>query len=176
MKKAALILMSIMLIFAAVGCTAEIDTPTDTTDVPEASAISTEEQQRVDLYVAAMKGAFNEENGGSGFIAVKLSTLTDLSDNGKEEVLKELKSLSDNVYDFESVKNDSSKFQLDEKGNLVRTLDGTLLYIHLKEYSSNKAVITGVSWFGNLGAVFPEYEATYKNGAWVLKLISMAIS
>lgn len=69
-----------------------------------------------------------------------------------------------------------SKFELDDQGRLVRSIDGTFLWIEPEEYNGNKATITGVSWFGNLGAVFPKYEATYKNGKWELELISMAIS
>ena len=56
------------------------------------------------------------------------------------------------------------------------TIDGALLWLEVEEYSENKAIITGVSWFGNLGAVFPKYEANFKNGSWQLKLISMAVS
>ncbi|HYE11759.1 MAG TPA: hypothetical protein VEF53_16460, partial [Patescibacteria group bacterium] len=99
-----------------------------------------------------------------------------LDEKEKEEVLRELSYLSKNVYDFEKVKNDSTKFELDNNGNLARSINGTLLSIELEKYSKSKATITGVSWFGNLGAVFPTYEATYKNGKWELKLIRMAIS
>ena len=138
--------------------------------------ISPEEKQRIDLYVMALKAAFQAENGGDGFIAVKLDTLERLSEQGKEEVLKALTSLSPNVYSFENVKNDNTKFKLDDEGRLMSSIDGTLLYVKVKEYNENKAIIIGVSWFGNLGAVFPKYEATFKNGKWELKLISMAIS
>lgn len=138
--------------------------------------ISAEERQRVDLYRAVMKGAFNMENGGNKFVAVKLDTLDGLSDQAKAELLKELTSISPNVYSFEKVKNDKTKFQLDDGGRLERSIEGSLLWVEIEKYSKSKAVITGVSWFGNLGAVFPKYEATYKNGAWEIKQISMAIS
>jgi hypothetical protein len=166
MKRIALILISITLVFSIVACTPQ-------TNIPENSG---DERQRIDLYVTVMKAAFNEENGGAEFIAVKLDTLEGLSDKAKEEVLKELASLSPNVYDFEKVKNDKTKFELDENNNLARAINGTLLSIELEKYSDTKADIIGISWFGNLGAVFPEYEATYKNGVWTLKLISMSIS
>jgi hypothetical protein len=166
MKKLVLILISIMLISSFIGCTPQDNNPD----------ISAAEKQRIDLYVSVMKAAFNEENGGAEFIAVKLDTLDGLGDKAKAEVLKKLTSLSLNVYDFEKVKNDSTKFELDSNKNLARSINGTLLYIELEQYSKSKATITGVSWFGNLGAVFPKYEATYKYGVWKLKLISMAIS
>lgn len=138
--------------------------------------ISPKERQRIDLYIMALTAAFQVENGGDGFIAVKLDTLEGLSEQGKEEVLKALTSFSPNVYSFENVKNDNTKFELDNEGRLIRSIDGTLLYVKVEEYNENKAKIIGVSWFGNLGAVFPKYEATFKNGKWELKLISMAIS
>jgi hypothetical protein len=65
---------------------------------------------------------------------------------------------------------------LDSSNDLARSINGTLLSIYLEQYSNSKATITGVSWLGNLGAVLPKYEATYKNGIWELKLIGMAIS
>lgn len=138
--------------------------------------ISVEERKRMDLYIAVMEGAFREENGGNGFIAVKFDTLKELNDEAKVEVLNRLSNLSPNVYNFDDVKGDRTKFEVDDKGRLVRTLDGSLLWIEVKEYNGNKARITGVSWFGNLGAVFPDYEAVYVNGVWKLKLISMAVS
>lgn len=177
MKRIVLIFMSIILVFLIAACTPQTNTPNADTDTSkQVQGIGAEERQRIDLYVSVMKAAYNVENGGSKFIAVRLDTLEGLSDNGKDEVLKELSSLSENVYDFEEVKNDSTKFELDKNGNLVRSIDGSLLSIYLKEYSKDKAVITGISWFGNLGAVFPEYEASYENGSWTLKLIGMAIS
>jgi hypothetical protein len=177
MKKLVLILISVMLISSFIGCTPQIDVPKDKTE-PQAIVpdISEAERQRMDLYISVMKAAFKEENGGSEFIAVKLDTLDGLSEKAKAEVLKELTSLSPNVYDFEKIRNDNTRFKLDNNNNLARSINGTLLYIELEQYSKSKATITGVSWFGNLGAVFPSYEATYKNGIWKLKLISMAIS
>ena len=177
MKRIVLMLIFVMLASFSVGCTPQISVPDNKPEAkPTAQNISPEERQRIDLYVLVMKAAYNEENGGSEFIAVKLDTLVGLGEKAKTEVLKELISLSPNVYDFEKVKNDSAKFELDSNSNLARSINGALLYIELGKYSERKATITGVSWFGNLGAVFPTYEATYKNGIWELKLINMAIS
>lgn len=137
---------------------------------------SAEERKRMDLYVTIMKSAFNIENGGNKFIAVRLDTLKGLSDRAKAEVLKELTGLSPNVYSFEKIKNDNDKFEIDDRGSLGRTIDGTLLYLQVDEYSENKAVITGSSWFSNKGAVFPKYEAAFQNGSWQVKTIGMSIS
>lgn len=141
-----------------------------------ANPISSEEQKRVVLYLTAMKAAFEEENGGNKFIAVKLETLDGLSNKGKQMVLDGLKTLSPHVYSFEKVKDDADKFLLDDKGRLLGTKGGTLLYVDVQEYKGNKAVIEAVSWFGNSGAVMPKYEARYINGMWQLKLIRMAVA
>lgn len=51
-----------------------------------------------------------------------------------------------------------------------------MLWVEIKEYDEDKAKITGVSWFGNTGAVFPSYEAVFTGGKLQLNLISRAIS
>lgn len=177
MKKLFLILLAITIIVLSVGYALHTNTPVDN-DKSENSlhTITTEEKQRIDLYVAAMKAAFEKRNGGNSFVAVKLDTLEGLSDVAKQEVLNAITGLSPNVYDFENVKNDTAKFELDQEGRLVMSIDGTLLWVNVEKYSKNKATITGVSWYGNLGAVFPTYKATFKAGKWQFKLISMAIS
>lgn len=152
------------------GCT---DRPAP---VEPGAQTSSEEQKKVDLYVQVMRSAYQEENGGDGFLAVKLDTLSGLSEAGKQQVLSELKAISPQVYDFDTVKMDQAKFKLDEQGNHQASINGTVLWVNVEEYNNRKAIITGVSWFGNLGAVFPKYEATYRDGEWQLKLISMGIS
>lgn len=159
-----LFIMIFVLIFSFVGCS--------TIEEEQMS----EEEKRIQLYIKAMEGAYNEENGGNGFIAIRTDTLEGLSQEGIEEVLTYFKSISDNVYPFSEVENDETKFEKDDRGNLVTTINGSLLFIDLDSYSEKKAVITGVSWFGNLGAIFPKYEAKFKNNQWQLELISMAIS
>ncbi|WP_461207448.1 M56 family metallopeptidase [Clostridium sp. DL1XJH146] len=137
---------------------------------------SVEERKRIELYVEVMKEAFQIENGGDGFIAVQVDTLEDLSDEGKTEVLKELTILTPSVFNYEDIKDDKTKFEYEDNGGLERTLDGTLLSVEVKKYSANKAEINGVSWFGSLGAVFPEYNANYVEGKWKLEMIRCGIS
>lgn len=178
MKKLLLGLLTLTILVYIIGCTPTSgNTPNgknETKATPQ--EISTEEKQRMDLYIEVMKAAFHEENGGNEFVAVKLDTLDGLSGQAKEEVINALNDLSPHVYSFEDVRNDNTKFELDDGGRLRRTIDGALLWIEVEEYNGSKATITGVSWFGNLGAVFPKYEATYENGIWRLKLIKMAVS
>jgi len=140
------------------------------------SDLSLEEQRKADLYITVMKAAYHEENGGHDFLAVKLNTLTGLSEAGQQQVLLGLQELSPQVYDLEQVKQDEDKFKLDDNGDLQGSINGTVLWVEVESYKGNSAIISGVSWFGNLGAVFPQYEATYRNGEWQLKLISMAVS
>lgn len=133
------------------------------------------EQQRIDLYVEVMKSVFEEENGGDGFIAIKLDTLEGLSAEDKDKVLESFNDISTDVYDFEDIKNDESKFEFDGKNHLG-TINGSVLWIEVEEYKGKSAKITGTSWFGNLGSVSVEYDANYKNGIWELTKGTISIS
>jgi hypothetical protein len=180
MKKTVLIL-ALMVALIASGCSVEKHEEVEKNnngekEVKTVQEISSEEMKKIDLYVTVMKAAFKEENGGSSFLAVEMDTLEGLSDKGKQEVLNKLKDISENVYPFKDVKDDDTKFKQDKNGSLVGSIDGTLLSVKIKEMSDNKAIIVATSWFGNLGAVFPEYKATYENGKWNLELLSMGIS
>ncbi|PKM89517.1 MAG: hypothetical protein CVU87_05045 [Firmicutes bacterium HGW-Firmicutes-12] len=175
MKKWLAIIFSLLIVASMSGCTSQASVPNGKDGTDATLEIGSEERQRMDLYIEVMKAAFEEENGGHTFIAIKLDTLEELSDLAKEEVMKAFTSISVNVYDFEDIRDDNTKFEKNDKG-LTRTIEGALLWVEVEEYYDRKATITGVSWFGNLGAVFPTYEATYKNGMWQLKLIRMAVS
>ncbi len=174
MKKLVLVLLLIVSVLIS-GCNTG-DISSTEKEVDTSGNITSEEMKRIDLYVTAMKAAFNEENGGKSFIAVEMDTLEGLSDEGKKEVLNRLEDLSSDVYAFEEIKDDNTKFEKDGNGNLRRAIDGTLLSVRLEKFKGNNAIIEATSWFGNLGAVFPKYEAKYKDGKWELKLLSMAVS
>lgn len=176
MKKVLCCLLAVALV-SIMGC-AGINTQIKPADeAPDISPqISPQERQRMDLYIAVMTAAFQIENGGSEFIAVHLDTLEGLSDQAKAEVLKELPDLSPQVFSFEDVKEDTSKFEFYDDEHHSHTLDGTVLWVDVEEYNETRAIITGISWFGVLGAVFPTYEAVYENGSWQLQLLHMAIS
>lgn len=136
-----------------------------------------EAEKRVSLYVAVMKAAFHTENGGNGFIAVKEETLEGLKEEkSKQDVLDGLKSLSQNVYWYERVKNDKSLFEFDKSGRITRTINGTLLSIKVDEFNNDEAMVEVTSWFGSLGAIFPKYKAVYENGQWKLEIKGMYIS
>ncbi|MDP4092331.1 MAG: hypothetical protein Q8920_03130 [Bacillota bacterium] len=135
-----------------------------------------EEAKRTDLYTAVMKAAFRKENGGNGFIAIEKESLKELKEESKEYILEAFNDISYNLYWFEDVKDNNILFKLDKNGDILGTINGTVLSINLKEYKNDEAIITVTSWFGNLGAVFPEYKAVYKDGLWQLELISIAVS
>ncbi len=174
MKKLTLVFILIIVLLAS-GCNKETEKGGDS-DTKVVVPISSEKMRRVELYATVLIAAFNVENGGNEFIAVKMDTLENISPAGKQEVLKKLSVISENVYAFEDVKDDSTKFVKDEQLGLSHSINGTLLSLSVRSYSKTKAKIEATSWFGNLGAVFPEYKATYKNNQWELELLSMAIS
>ncbi|MGE5381611.1 MAG: hypothetical protein ACM3NT_11165, partial [Methylocystaceae bacterium] len=129
-----ILLILVLFSFYLFGCNKEAPAPDQSS-----AGLSAEEQKRIDLYVAVMTAAFNEENGGNKFIAVKLDSLTGLSQESRMEVLKRLKKLAPQVYDFEAVKTDNDKFR--RNGEMLGgTIDGTVLSIKLDSYSDNRAV------------------------------------
>lgn len=134
-----------------------------------------EEMQKVNLYVRAMRSAFEAENGGNEFIAIKLNTLEGLSSVGEKIVLKEFEDLSPNVYDFEDIKGDKSKFEF-EGGDPSRAINGSVLWVDLEEHKGSSYKMKATSWFGNLGSVTIEYDVTFIDGAWRLTEISRSIS
>lgn len=135
-----------------------------------------EEEKRVKLYITVMRDAFKIKNGGNRFIAIKKDALVGLDEKSKIKVLEGFKDLSPNIYWFEDIRDNKSFFTLDENGLIAGTVKGTFLYINLIEYKDSEAVIEATSWYGNLGAVIPNYKAIYKNGQWKLKNIGTGIS
>ncbi|NLM08803.1 MAG: WG repeat-containing protein [Clostridiales Family XIII bacterium] len=137
--------------------------------------ISPSEQLMADLYLAAMKEAYKLGNGGNGFIAVDTDTLYGLGPAGKLKIMNELKSLSPNVYEYSTIKNDKTKFQFKD-GIIVRTINGTVLSATINSYTGETATISAASWFGILGAVIPEMEASLENGVWMLRVKRVAMA
>lgn len=162
MKKASVLILVLLISIAGItsGC-----------DTQETNL----EQQRIDLYVEVMKSVFQEENGGDEFIAIKLDSLEGLNSEGKDMVLESFKDLSPNIYDFEDIKDDENKFKF-EGENHLGTINGSLLWIELEEYTDKSAKISGTSWFGNLGSVSIEYNAILKNKNWNLTIVSKSMS
>lgn len=146
--------------------------------VPEnnESEIDAAEMKRVELYTTVMKAAFEIENGGDSFIAIRLDTLEGLSSSSQERVLESFTDLSPNVYSYEDIKDDPTRIEWYNNKFPNRAIDGTVLSVRLIEFDNDRAQIEAISWFGALGAVLPEYEATYENGKWQLETVGFAIS
>lgn len=73
MKKLLLGLLALTIFVVMIGCTSQGNTTNGKDETKESTQeISAEEKQRMDLYIAAMKAAFQEENGGNEFVAIKL--------------------------------------------------------------------------------------------------------
>ena len=191
MKKELILWLTTPLLAAMLaGCSPNTDTPKAIEPTPTpvytmspapspAPSISSEERKRMDLYIAAMRGAFAEENGGDGFIAIDLDTLEGLGDQAEAQVLEAFRDLSDDVYDLTDIETDETRFYMYENGGEEKidgTKDGTVLSVRVEAYTGDHAVIGATSWFGSLGAVFPEYHAIYENDTWNLELVSMAVS
>lgn len=138
------------------------------------TALSAAEQKTVDLYVTAMKAAFNSGNGGSGFIAVDFKDMNNISPAGRQLIMKQLGDLSPYVYDYAKVKNDSDKFDLSP--NAWHAKNGTVLSISSANGQGDEVEISAGSLFGNLGAGWPTYRARYVNGRWLLELLTMSVS
>jgi len=136
--------------------------------------ISPSEHLMADLYLAAMKEAYKIDNGGNGFIAVDTDTLYGLGPAGKQKIMNELKSLSPNVYEYGTIKNDKTKFQFKD-GIIVSTINGAVLSATINSYTGETATISAASWFGNLGAAIPIMEASLENGVWKLRVKRVAM-
>lgn len=136
--------------------------------------IAASERKTIDLYVTVMKETFNLGNGGSGFIAVDFKDMNNISPAGRQLIMKQLGDLSPYVYDYAKVKNDPDKFDLSP--NSWHAKNGTVLSISLANGQGDEAEISAGSLFGNLGAYWSTYRATYVNGRWRLKLLNAAVS
>jgi len=148
----------------------------DRTERSSNAQLTLDERKIVDLYLTVIKGAFEMGNGPNGFIALRHNTLEGLGEKAKIEVVRGLEELSPNVLDLEEAKLDSSKFEYDKSGDMIRAIDGTILSVELIEYNQTNALIKAGLWYGNLGAVSPEYKATYIDGKWYLELVSLTDS
>ena len=72
------------------------------------------------------------------------------------------------IYDYEKVKNDDSKIEYDQKGNIVRIKSGYIVEVELEEYSQSKAKMKVKVWSDEKIGFQNEYEATYKDNKWLL--------
>ena len=129
-----------------------------------------EEKRRASLYAEALKRIYKEAKAGSKFIAVDLTSLDGLSEDGKQEVLNQLKKETQcpNVYSFADVKGDSDKFLFDEKGRIVGTKNGALLFLIVQDYKDDSAKLKAVCWLSPNEIYLSSYEGKFFDGSWHL--------
>lgn len=174
MRRMVIFLLLLLLFLSGCSSSPVQETPLEAENShPE---INAEEMKKVELYTTVMKAAFEIENGGNSFIAIKLDSLEGLSRRAQEIVLDNFTDLCPHVYSYEEIKDDPTKIEWYNSSFPNRAIDGTVLSVDLKEYGNDTAQIEAVSWFGSLGAVLPTYEAKYVNNHWELKLISFAVA
>ncbi|MBC7330615.1 hypothetical protein H5T88_09700 [bacterium] len=128
------------------------------------------EKRRASLYAEVLKRIYKEAKAGNKFIAVDLTSLDGLSDEGKQAVLNQLKKETQcpNVFSFAEVKDDGEKFLIDEKGRIVGTKNGALLFLVVQEYKEDRAKLKAVCWLSPNEIFFASYEAKFFDGSWHL--------
>ena len=137
---------------------------------PLKKELKEEEKKKAGLYAEALRKIYKQTKAGNGFIAVDLTSLEGLSDEGKQEVLNRLKQETQcqNVYSFADVKDDGEKFLFDEKGRIVGTRNGALLFLIVQEYKDDSAKLRAVCWLSPNDIFFASYEGKFFDGAWHL--------
>jgi hypothetical protein len=137
---------------------------------PLKKELKEEEKKKASLYAEALKKIYKQARAGSGFIAVDLTSLEGLSEEGKQEVLSRLKQETQcpNVYSFADIKVDGEKFLFDEKGRIVGTKNGALLFLILQEYRDDSAKLKAVCWLSPNDIFFASYEGKFFDGSWHL--------
>lgn len=128
------------------------------------------DKRRISLYAEALEKAFKSATGGSGFLAVELSSLEGLSEEDKREVLNELKMrlMSPNVYSLADVKNDEEKFQLDEQGRIRGVKNGVVLFLAVGYFKEESAQLKVACWLSPEKIMVVSYEAKFADGRWQL--------
>lgn len=96
-----------------------------------------------------------------------------LNDNEKDTILRYCKKYHSDIKDY-------SIQELKENGLFneeeVR-IDGILIYVEsIEKITENNAIMTVAKYRSGLGAIFPKYKLTYKNGNWNIEVLQMAIS
>lgn len=96
-----------------------------------------------------------------------------LNESEKDTLLRYCKKYNSDIKDY-------SMQELREKGLFneeeVR-IDGILIYIsNVEKITENSAIMTVGKYRSGLGAIFPKYKLTYRNGSWDIEVIQMAIS
>lgn len=96
-----------------------------------------------------------------------------LEENEKQTLLRYCKKYNSNIKDY-SMKELQENGLFDEE---KLKIDGILIFVSsVENITQNSAVITVGKYRSGLGAIFPKYKLTYKDGTWNIEVLSMAIS
>lgn len=112
-------------------------------------------------------------NNEAKYISLDIDSFTVLNENEKETLLRYCKKYHSDIKDY-SMQELKENGLYDEKNMKI---DGILIYIEkVEKITKNSAIMTVGKYRSGLGAIFPKYKLTYKNGNWNIEVLSMAIS
>lgn len=115
-------------------------------------------------------------NHNMEYVAIDINGFTNLNEKEKQDVINHLYKYSENVYvgNYEYLKEQGLA---QENADNFPALKGILIgSSNTEKINDDKYVVNISKYRTGLGAIFPEYEATYKEGKWSFEIISMAIS
>lgn len=96
-----------------------------------------------------------------------------LSESEKDTLLRYCKKYNSDIKDY-SMKELQENGLYDEENVEI---DGILICLEsVEKITENSAIMTFGKYRSGLGAVFPKYKLTYKNGNWDIEILQMAIS
>ncbi|MBC7327592.1 zinc ribbon domain-containing protein [bacterium] len=129
-----------------------------------------EEKEKIELYVETLANVYLQETDRKGFLAVELSSLEGLSEEGQKEVINRLKARlnSQDVYSLADVKSDKDKFYFDEQGRITGAKNGIVVLVKLVNYNEGKAQLKVVCWKASDWMTLIPYEARFVDGKWQL--------
>lgn len=101
------------------------------------------------------------------------SKYLELQESEKETLLRYCKKYNSEIKDYSFQELKDNGFFDEEK----MMLDGILISIdRVEKITENSAIIKVRKYRSGLGAIYPEYKLTYKNGIWNIEVVAMAIS
>ncbi len=168
MKKLSTLLILLIMVFT-VGCAVNQDANkpklgneegTNTSQTPEKK-----EDNIVEAYMTVIDKLYEEDSGLNGnikYIAIDTSKMTNLTEEGKVELLKELES-----YGF-TVLNMTSE-ELENQGYIKDLYfeEGILFNIEDQPIKNNSITMDVSKWRSGLGAIgYDNLVIKYKNGKW----------
>lgn len=133
-------------------------------------------------------------NGGMQYIAIDINSFTTfieeelkqgqiqslmypkMSEEDKTDIINYLYKYHDNIK-VASYNDLKEQGLVIEGEDVIPHIDGILIYVtKLEKKSDDNYIVSMVKYRSGLGAIFPEYNAKYKDNKWTFEITSMAIS